>query len=102
MEEQKIVSMENSEQPKKLTYEELNDTCVDMSEQIQKQNIYIQKLHKQMQEMSFALQSRRMDYLLEIIKMQDKFSSDFVVKCVSEVEETMTIPEEQKEQVKNN
>ena len=100
MEEQKIVNKET--QPEKLSYEELNAACADMSQEIQNRNAYIQKLHKQMQEMSFALQARRMDYLFKVVEMQDRFSSDFVVQCTNEIEELMTIPEEQKEPVKEN
>jgi FKBP-type peptidyl-prolyl cis-trans isomerase (trigger factor) len=90
----------STEHPQKLSYEELNQACAEMSQQIQQQNKYIQQLHKQMQEMNFMLQSKRMDYLLRIVEISvrpDKvwnFDEDFINSCIKEIQESLTIPQE--------
>jgi len=85
----------------KLTYEQLNQACAEMSQQLQNQNAYIQKMHQQMQEMNFALQTKRMDYLFKVVELKDRFSSDFVIMCTDEIEQSLTIPEEQKKTEEN-
>lgn len=108
MEEQKTKSKEikmnaqaQEAQPKKLSYEELNQACMELSEQNQQMQQYIQKLHKQMQQMDFALQTKRMDYLFKIIELSVKaegwFSSDFVQKCLEEIQDSLTVSQEQEE-----
>lgn len=87
-------------QSQKLSYEELNQACAEMSQQIQQQNKYIQQLHKQMQEMSFMLQNKRMEYLFKVVELSRtdgyyKFDSDFVTICIKEIQESLTIPEQE-------
>ena len=96
-------------QPQKLSYEELNQACAEMSQQIQQQNKYIQQLHKQMQEMNFMLQNKRMEYLFKVVEIANNYKSvtypgfdrDFVEECVAEIQESLTVPqeEEKKEEV---
>ena len=102
----KVVKMKGStEQPQKLSYEELNQACAEMSQQIQQQNKYIQQMHKQMQEMNFMLQNKRMDYLFRIVEIANKnntseyacFAKDFVEECIAEIQESLTIPEQEKD-----
>lgn len=113
MEEQKVVSKEVKmnvstntgkdahEAPHKLTYDELNQACADMSQQLQNQASYIQKVHKQMQQMEYILQNKRVDYLFKVVELassMDKlysFNGDFVQKCIDEIEESLTIPEQE-------
>lgn len=99
------------EQQQKLSYEELNQACAEMSQQLQNQNKYIQQMHKQMQEMQFALQTRRMDYLFKVVEIANNhkasdcpcFAKHFVEECIDEIQESMTIPqEENKEESKEN
>ena len=98
----------NNSEEQKLTYEQLNDACADMSQQLQNQNAYIQRLHKQMQQMEYILQSRRMDYLLKVVELGNKstgtfcFNGDFVTSCIKEIEESLIIPEDEKEASKKN
>ena len=99
----------NNGQPQKLSYEELNQACAEMSQQIQQQNKYIQQLHKQMQEMNFMLQNKRMEYLFRVVETTNNykqsdypcFAKDFVEECVAEIQESLTVPqeEEKKEEV---
>ena len=101
--EVKMQSVQN-EQPQKLSYEELNQACAEMSQQLQQQNRYIQQLQKQLQEMNFILQNKRIDCLFRVVELASKsekyhFKDDFVCNCMGEIEEILTIPE-QKEDVK--
>lgn len=98
MEEQnksKVVSMNagkdnKAEGRKKLTYEQLNDAC----NQLFQQNQMLGKRNRELE--SFAM-NKRLDYLFKVLEFSNKFSSDFVVKCASEIEEAMTIPHEVEE-----
>lgn len=117
MEEKKIVNKEVKMKPikagkenaeeQKLTYEELNQACADMSQQLQNQTAYIKKMHAQMQQMDFALQTRRMDYLFKVLEIQNQahasiiFHDDFLQGCIAEIEESLTIPEEQNDKKKD-
>ena len=91
-------------QPQKLSYEEPNQACAEMSQQIQQQNKYIQQLHKQMQEMHFMLQNKRMDYLFKVVELHNNgrlnicnFETEFVQNCIAEIQESLTIPEQEEE-----
>ena len=108
--EKKIGSKEvkmnvSTEKPQKLSYEQLNQACAEMSQQIQQQNKHIQQLYKQMQEMDFMLQNKRMDYLFRIVEIANKsntseyacFAKDFVEECIAEIQESMTIPQQEEE-----
>lgn len=96
----KEVALGAKNEQEKLSYDELNQACADMSQQLQNQDAYIQKMYKQMQEMNFALQTKRMDYLFKVVElsMSDnaayKFEADFVNDCMAEIQQSMTIPEE--------
>lgn len=101
MEEKKIASkeikMEPVEKPKeqqRLTYEELNQACAELSQQLQNQNAYIQKMRQQLQQLDMLLQTKRIDYLFKVVELQDNFKSDFVVACCDEIQESLTIPQE--------
>ena len=101
----------STKQPQKLSYEELNQACAEMSQQIQQKNKYIQQLHKHMQEMNFMLQNKRMDYLFRVVEIANRsnvseyacFAKDFVENCIAEIQESLTIPqqEEEKEETPN-
>ena len=96
----------NNKQPQKLSYEKLNQACAEMSQQIQQQNKYIQQLHNKMQEMNFMLQNKRMEYLFKVVEIANRnnvsecvcFAKDFVENCIAEIQESLTIPEEEEEE----
>ena len=92
MEEQKtsrVVNMKGEEKhEKKLTYEQLNDAC----NQLWQQNQQLAKRAKELEQ--FAV-NKRLDYLFKVIEFSSSFSSDFVGNCASEIEEAMTIPQEE-------
>jgi len=75
----------NKETKTALTYEQLNDACM----QLYQQN---QELMKRLQQVDTASMFKRLDYLFEVVKNSSAFNSDFVVTCVEEIQEAMTIP----------
>lgn len=93
----------NQEQPKAYSYEELKQICNQQQGQIKQMGDYIQKLHQQIGQMTFTLQSRRMDYLFKIIEIfaeHELFDSRFVNNCITEIQEAMTLQEEPQEKDK--
>ena len=94
MEEQKKamnVNMSNKskvDEKSKLTYDQLKDAC----NQLWQQN---QQLIKRSRELEQFAINKRLDYLFKVIEFSSMFSSDFVVNCTSEIEQAMTIPQEE-------
>lgn len=97
MEEQKKAMSVNINQKSKvnrenkLTYEQLNDAC----NQLLQQNRQLIQRCRELEQ--FAL-NKRLDYLFKIIEFNKMFSSDFVVSCTEEIEQAMTIPQEEDKQ----
>lgn len=104
MEEKKIVNMEGkdvttSSNQQKLSYDDLNTACAEMAQQLQNQDAYIGKIKQEAQRMTFALQSKKFDYMLTIIDFANKavkqgckynFNEHFVQYCISEIEKDLT------------
>lgn len=92
MEEKKTVE----EQPKKFTYEQLEQIAGNLSNQVQ-------QLSVKLQEANMINVFKRLDYLFKVVETSSNlvFSSEFVDRCVKEIEELMTPindTEEQKEE----
>lgn len=81
---------ENKNEKKKLSYEELEDVCHQLSDQSQ-------TLYRKLQEANMANMFKRLDYLFAVIENKGAFPDDFVKKCVDEVISSMTIPETEEE-----
>lgn len=81
---------ENKEQKKKLSYEELENVCHQLSEQSR-------TLYQKLQEANLTNMFKRLDYLFAIIENKAAFPEDFVKKCIDEVVTSMTLPEEKEE-----
>ena len=110
MEEKKIASKEvkmnpnvKQEQPKEYSREELKQICDQQQSQLQQANVYIQKLHQQIQQMGAVINDKRMDYLFKVIEISSRenqaseyacFAKDFVENCVQEIQEALTVPEQ--------
>ena len=72
-------------QQAKLSYEELNDACAQLSQQ----NQY---LVRQMRQMDMTNMFRRLDYLFKVLENAHVIKdTDFINSCVSEIKEAMTI-----------
>ncbi len=96
MEEQKtkVVEMNSQktkeERPQKLSYEQLEQVAHQLSEQVN-------QLHTNLQKATLTNIFKRLDYLFKVLENHTMFSQEFIDKCVKEIEELMTIPEEDSE-----
>lgn len=86
MEEQKK-NEQASEQPKKLSYEQLQN----VAGQLQQQNM---QLRKMLQEANYTNMFKRLDYLFKVMEFPHMFSDKFVQKCSTEIEASVSVPEE--------
>ena len=82
--------MEEKKETKKLSYEELENVCHQLSEQSQ-------TLYRKLQEANMNNMFKRLDYLFAVVENKGAFPEDFVKKCVDEIITSMTIPEETEE-----
>lgn len=71
---------------KKLSYEELENIAHQLSEQ---SRVLSERLEQSNMHNAF----KRLDYLFKIIENSKEFKPEFVDKCVSEIEELISIPE---------
>ena len=95
----KEIKMEAPEN-KKLSYDELNQACAELSQQNQQMQAYIKKLHIQIQQLGEANMLKRLDYLFMVLKYEHQFDSDFVGECIAEIKEAITIPEKEETEQK--
>lgn len=93
MEEQKrkVVNMQSTtketEQPQKMSYEQLEQVAHQLSEQAR-------QLYSQLQQSNMTNMFKRLDYLFKVVENGHMFKQDFLDKCITEIEEIMAIPEE--------
>ena len=96
MEEQKkkIVEMQpatkETERPEKMSYEQLENVAHQLSEQAK-------QLYMKLQAANMSNMFKRLDYLFKVVENGHMFKQDFLEKCIAEIEEIMTVPEEIKE-----
>ena len=92
MEEQKkkVVKMQpatKDERPEKLSYEQLENVAHQLSEQTK-------QLYMKLQAANMSNMFKRLDYLFKVVENGHMFKQDFLEKCITEIEEIMTVPEE--------
>lgn len=90
MEEQKekVIKMQpEAERPEKMSYEQLENVAHQLSEQSK-------QLYMQLQNANMSNMFKRLDYLFKVVENSHMFKLDFVNKCINEIEDFMTIPEE--------
>ena len=92
MEEQKkkVVKMQpatKDERPEKLSYEQLENVAHQLSEQAK-------QLYMKLQAADMSNIFKRLDYLFKVVENGHIFKQDFLEKCIAEIEEIMTVPEE--------
>lgn len=96
MEEQKkkIVEMQpatkETERPEKMSYEQLENVAHQLSEQAK-------QLYMKLQAANISNMFKRLDYLFKVVENGHMFKQDFLEKCITEIEEIMTVPEETEE-----
>ena len=94
MEEQKgkVVDMQpmakETERPEKMSYEQLENVAHQLSEQAK-------QLYMKLQEANMNNIFKRLDYLFKVVENGHMFKQDFLDKCIVEIEELMTVPEEE-------
>lgn len=84
---QKVEAME----PKKMSYEELENVAHQLSEQTR-------QLYAKLQEMNMVNMFKRLDYLFKVAEFSHMFNSEFVTTCTQEIQDLLTIPEEKQEE----
>ena len=72
----------------KMSYEELENIAHQLSEQ---SRVLMQKL----QEANMSNMFKRLDYLFKIIEFEHMFDDNFIDKCIKEVQDMISIPEEE-------
>lgn len=96
MEEQKkkVVEMQpttkETERPEKMSYEQLEQIAHQLSEQAR-------QLYSQLQKSNMTNMFKRLDYLFKVVENGHMFKQNFLEKCIAEIEELMTVPEEVEE-----
>ena len=88
----KVVEMQpttkETERPeKKLSYSELENVAHQLSEQTK-------QLYMKLQATNMSNMFKRLDYLFKVVENGHMFKQDFLEKCIAEIEEIMTVPEE--------
>ena len=76
------------EMPEKLSYEQLENVAHQLSEQTR-------QLYNQLQNANMNNVFRRLDYLFRVVENGAVFHTEFLNKCISEIEDIMDISEEQ-------
>lgn len=86
-EKEKKVNTEPAQ--KKLSYDDLNNVCHQLSEQVR-------TLYRRLQEVNLENSFKRLDYLFKVIENAPVFmeSEEFYDNCVKEIIAAMTIKEE--------
>ena len=93
MEEQKekVVTMQptakETERPEKMSYEQLENIAHQLSEQAK-------QLYMKLQAANMSNMFKRLGYLFKVVENGHMFKQDFLEKCIAEIEELMTVPEE--------
>lgn len=81
--------------PKKLSYEELENACHQLSAQAQQLNAQNQQLRVALNEANLTNLYKRLDYLFEVINKDNSYLSvDFKKQCANEIETLMATPEQ--------
>lgn len=78
------------EKPEKMSYEQLENIAHQLSEQAK-------QLYTRLQEANMANMFKRLDYLFKVVENAHAFNEEFVAKCVTEIEDLMTVPETEEE-----
>lgn len=76
--------------PEKMSYEQLENIAHQLSEQAK-------QLYARLQEANMTNMFKRLDYLFKVVENAHAFSEEFVAKCVTEIEDLMTVPETEEE-----
>lgn len=93
------------EELQKWDKEQLIKQVIQMDRQLYNQNNYISRLRNQIDEMQRYFANKRMEYLFKVVEIANKntilsnpcFKKDFVEECIAEIQESLTVPEQEAE-----
>lgn len=91
MEEQKKKVVEikpQMQRPEKMSYEQLENVAHQLSEQNR-------QLFAKVQELNMTNVFKRLDYLFKVVENGHMFKQDFLEKCITEIENLMTVSEQE-------
>lgn len=81
---------ENKEKEvKKPSYEELEQIAIQLDKEVN-------AMYKNLQDANMKNAITRLSFLFKVIEFESSFSSEFVENCAKEIEESLTIPEVEK------
>ena len=87
---------------KKLSYEELENVCRQLSTQAQQLSKQNQQLRAMINEANLANLYKRLDYLFEVIEKDNAYLSvEFKQKCADEIETLMATPDNSDDNMEN-
>lgn len=101
MEEQKEKAVKvqpttkETERPEKMSYEQLENIAHQLSEQAK-------QLYMKLQAANMSNIFKRLDYLFKVVENGHMFQQDFLEKCIAEIEELLTVPEEDDKEETSN
>lgn len=78
------------EENKKLSYEELQE----IAGQLDQQN---KQLRAALQNADMVNMFKRIDYLFKVLESKNCFNTDFVITCAEEIQDVLTVKEEEKD-----
>lgn len=90
----------NSEEPKKVPYETLQNAAIQLKRQNDSLMELIEKYKQELQRINNV--ETRLHFLFEVLNKGSYFDNDFIDKCVDEIKEILTIPESEEEQPEEN
>lgn len=82
----------NKAKKEKMSYEELENIAHQLSEQ---SRVLMQKL----QEANMSNMFKRVDYLFKVLEFENMFSDSFIDKCAQEIQDMISIPEEEEKPI---
>ena len=89
------------EELQKWDKDKLIQQVIQMNQQLYNQYNYIKTLRNQIVEIHQLISNKRMEYLFKVVETANQsnckydFDPDFVLSCVSEIQEALTIPTEE-------
>lgn len=84
-----------TERPEKMSYEQLENIAHQLSEQAK-------QLYMKLQAANMSNIFKRLDYLFKVVENGHMFQQDFLEKCIAEIEELLTVPEEDNKEETSN
>lgn len=85
MEKKEVEVVANQPKNEKLSYEQLENVCHQLSEQAR-------TLYQRLQDADMTNLFKRLDYLFAVVENLEKFPAEFGKACIDEIVNSMTLP----------